>query len=224
MRYEIEIKSLLGTQEAANALAQKLQQLDPDCKKLSHITQRNHYFTGDHIGNLAEKLQGLSGDDKAAITDIRQNAAHMSVRTRQNNEDQTQTILVIKGAKGSGSANHAVERMEFEKTLPIAQDKLDQLLVDNGFGVQAKWQAERDKYTFHGATVEVIFSPGYGYLSEVEYVAHDQDRAAAEGVVRGILDELSLTELPGERLERMFAFYNDHWAEYYNTRNVFTVE
>ena len=224
MQYEIEIKSLLGTQEAADQLAQRLQQMDPNCKKLSHITQRNHYFTGDHIGNLADILEGITPDDKAAIANISANAAHISVRTRQNNEDRTQTILVIKGAKGAGSANHAVERMEFERTLPITQDKLDQLLIDCGFGVQAKWQAERDKYRFHGATVEVIFSPGYGYLSEVEYVAQDQDRAAAEGVVRGILAELGLTELPGERLERMFAYYNQHWQEYYNTRNVFTVE
>lgn len=224
MQYEVEIKSLLGTQEAAEQLAHRLQQLDPECKKMSHTSQRNHYFTGDHIGNLADVLTGLSAKDIAAIANISANATHISVRTRQNNDDQSQTILVIKGAKGEGSANHAVERMEFEKKLPIAQNTLDQLLVDNNFDLQAKWQAERDKYSFHGATVEVIFSPGYGYLSEVEYISQDQDHATAEGVVRGILAELGLVELSGERLERMFAHYNAHWQEYYDTRNVFTVE
>lgn len=34
---------------------------------------------------------------------------------------------------------------------------------------------------------------------------------------------LGAQELPGDRLECMFAYYNQHWPEYYGTDKIFTV-
>jgi adenylate cyclase class IV len=66
---------------------------------------------------------------------------------------------------------------------------------------------------------------GYGYVAEFEKVTDDAlkvDTLKAE--LRSLMSELGVTELPQDRLERMFAHYNQHWAEYYGTNNVFTIE
>ncbi len=38
------------------------------------------------------------------------------------------------------------------------------------------------------------------------------------------MKEVGVAELPQDRLERMFAYYNLHWPEYYGTENIFTIE
>jgi hypothetical protein len=38
------------------------------------------------------------------------------------------------------------------------------------------------------------------------------------------MKELGVKELDQKRLERMFAFYNTHWPEYYGTDKIFTIE
>jgi len=38
------------------------------------------------------------------------------------------------------------------------------------------------------------------------------------------MESLGVRELPQDRLERMFKFYNSHWREYYGTDKIFTVE
>jgi hypothetical protein len=36
--------------------------------------------------------------------------------------------------------------------------------------------------------------------------------------------ELGIEELDAARLERMFAYYNAHWPEYYGTEKVFDIQ
>ena len=55
-------------------------------------------------------------------------------------------------------------------------------------------------------------------------VTDDTDRATAHQQVIDVMHQLGVTELPNDRLERMFAYYNEHWPEYYGTRNIFTIE
>ena len=38
------------------------------------------------------------------------------------------------------------------------------------------------------------------------------------------MKELNVEELPQDRLERMFDFYNTHWKDYYGTERIFMVE
>jgi hypothetical protein len=42
--------------------------------------------------------------------------------------------------------------------------------------------------------------------------------------VEALMKECGVEELPQERLERMFAFYNTHWPDYYGTEKIFTIE
>jgi uncharacterized protein (DUF1778 family) len=52
-------------------------------------------------------------------------------------------------------------------------------------------------------------------LAEAE-VARDE--------IRALMAELDAPELPQDRLERMFAFYNEHWPEYYGTDKIFSLQ
>jgi len=38
------------------------------------------------------------------------------------------------------------------------------------------------------------------------------------------MTKLDVEELPQDRLERMFAYYNKNWPEYYGTEKIFVIE
>ncbi len=66
---------------------------------------------------------------------------------------------------------------------------------------------------------------GYGYLAEFERVLDDAARAAAvEAELRELMAALGCEELAQDRLERMFAYYNANWSEYYGTDRTFVIE
>ena len=42
--------------------------------------------------------------------------------------------------------------------------------------------------------------------------------------LRDFMAELGADELPQDRLERMFSYYNKNWQDYYGTEKIFTIE
>ncbi len=42
--YEVEVKSLLGSEESAEVLRARMRHLDPESKVISRNKQLNHYF------------------------------------------------------------------------------------------------------------------------------------------------------------------------------------
>ena len=66
---------------------------------------------------------------------------------------------------------------------------------------------------------------GYGYLAEFERLVDDRKQVEeAKKDLLNLMDELGVEELSQDRLERMFAHYNRHWAEYYGTDKMFVIE
>jgi hypothetical protein len=66
---------------------------------------------------------------------------------------------------------------------------------------------------------------GYGYLAEFERVIDDSELVnSTRDELLAMIESLGYHELDQARLARMFAHYNNNWAEYYGTENVFTVE
>jgi len=66
---------------------------------------------------------------------------------------------------------------------------------------------------------------GYGYLAEFEKVVQSAEVAEkTRDELRSVMSQLGVEELSQERLERMFAYYNVHWSEYYGTNKVFTIK
>jgi adenylate cyclase class IV len=229
--YEVEVKALLGSAERAEQLRDAMKKLDPDCVVESKNKQLNHYFEpsttlGSGGGTLAELAKvmapHLSGVAEIKLDDFAERAQKFSVRTR---DQDGKVLLVVKASVGSDTSENGVARMEFEEKMPLSLDELDKLVLAAGFTYQAKWSREREEYLCKGANVTLDKNAGYGWLAEFERIVDDPAIVdAARDDIHALMQELGATELPQDRLERMFSHYNSHWQEYYGTDKIFTVE
>lgn len=221
-QFEVEVKSLLGSAENAEALRQTMKQLDPACTLTSRNTQLNHYFVGGTMEALVKKMEGhLRPEVQTKLADMVGKVTGVSVRTR--NKDGA-VYLVVKASMGDDTSANGVARMEFEERVEMTLEQLDRLLVEAGFRYQAKWSREREEYAFKGATVCLDKNAGYGYLAEFEkVVGSEAELAGARSEIDALMRECGVEELPQDRLERMFAHYNAHWPEYYGTDKIFNI-
>ncbi len=222
-RYEVEIKSLLGGAERAEELRRAMSELDPSCTPLSINRQLNHYFEDGSLADLYQKVAPkLSTDAAQRLSDIAADTAEFSVRTR---DKDGVVFLVVKGTLRADSSANGIARMEFEEQVPMTLVELDEAVMHSGFHYQAKWSRQREEYLCRGINVTLDKNAGYGWLAEFERVVDDPAKVDdAEREVRTLMEELGATELPQERLERMFAHYNKHWQDYYGTDKIFIVE
>ena len=221
--YEIEIKSLLGPKENADALVGKMQENDPDCQCVAKNSQLNHYFTGGDIEALYEQVEPLfKGAQHDRFQAITAQGANFSVRTRQKDD---QVLLVVKAALDGGTSENTVSRLEFEEPVNISLEELDELVQKAGYTYQAKWSRDRWEYHYKNTNVCIDRNAGYGYLAEFETVTDDQAHAeAARGKLEALMAELGVEELSQDRLARMFEHYNNNWDQYYGTDKTFTIE
>ena len=221
--FEIEIKSLLGEAAKAEELKQKMCELDPNCQLAGQNKQLNHYFEGGDMEELVKKASlHLNDAQLQKLSHIVSVGNSFSVRTRQKDD---QVLLVVKASVDEGTSANTVSRLEFEEAVGISLAELDQLLVDSGFKYQAKWSREREEYNYKGMNVCIDKNAGYGYLAEFEKILADESEvSSARSEIAAVMQELGVEELPQDRLERMFAHYNQNWPDYYGTNKVFVIE
>ncbi len=221
--YEIEVKTLLGEKAFADALKKRMSELDPSCICTSENKQLNHYFTGGDTVALFEKTAHLLHDEaKAKFKTIVEKGTSFSVRTRQRDNE---VLLVVKASIDAGTSANTVSRLEFEEPVSISLSELDARVLEAGFTYQAKWSREREEYAYKGANVCIDKNAGYGYLAEFEKIVEDEATLpAVREELAMLMAELEVSELPQDRLERMFAFYNEHWPDYYGTEKTFVIE
>lgn len=221
--FEIEVKTLLGEKERADALKAKMQELDPTCAHVSTNKQLNHYFKDGDLTKLYEKVEKLfSGEQHDKFKMIAERGTKFSVRTRQRDDE---VLLVVKASIDEGTSENTVKRMEFEEPVSVTLVELDALVLEAGFEYQAKWSREREEFEYKGINVCLDRNAGYGYLAEFEKII--QNESETEGVreeLDMLMAELGVEELSQERLARMFDFYNTNWPDYYGTDKTFTIE
>lgn len=225
--YEVEVKSLLGSPENADSLRAALKEADPSCSLVSRNTQLNHYFEGGSLESLAAALSAhLSGTGKAKLADFANRAKSFSVRTREMSEkDSRKVLFVVKASVGDDTSENGVVRIELEEEVALSLDELDKLILSAGFKYQAKWSREREEYKARGVNVTLDKNAGYGWVAEFEKVVSEESALEeANHMVRNFMQELGISELRQDRLERMFSYYNTHWPEYYGTDKIFTIE
>ena len=223
-RYEIEIKTLLGGKEKADALLTKMQASDPETKLIGEGSQLNHYFVvGDRARIIELVSEQLSSEKRDLLKKMLEEGKNISLRTR---EAKAKVLLVVKASIDDTTSSNGTARLEFEEALPgMTLAALDQLLLAAGCTYQAKWSRDRKEYAFRDSVVCIDRNAGYGYLAEFEKILEDQGQAEqAKGELRALMAELGVVELPQDRLERMFAFYNEHWPEYYGTDKIFDIQ
>ncbi len=222
--YEIEIKSLLGEKQSADDLVRAMRAKDPGLQSLGVRKHLNHYFVGDNLKALLARCRELLPPEKAAqFAKIAGTAQDFSLRTRQSD---AQVFLVVKASIDDTTSSNGTARMEFENEFTqLSLEQLDQMILDAGFSYQAKWSREREEFKYKDITVVVDKNAGYGYMAEFEVVADDHTQADSLKVkLRAMMQELGVTELPQDRLGRMFDYYNMNWQEYYGTEKVFNIE
>ncbi len=219
--FEIEIKSLLGSKENADALRGKIE------SKFGKVVpvktkQLNHYFMGGDMTKFKENFARKISKDKFPMFEkIVDHGKKISVRTRRTD---TATILVVKASIDDTTSSNGIARLEFEEKLSMTLDELDKMLLDSGFTYQAKWSREREEYILPELQICLDKNAGYGYLAEFEKVLGDAGESElAQKSLRGLMSEFGVEELAQDRLERMFAHYNSNWQNYYGTENVFTI-
>jgi adenylate cyclase class IV len=225
--FEIEIKSLLGSKANADALVEKMQTADNDFKILGTHKQLNHYFVGGSLKSLFDKVNHLlTEESKHKLEDLSERAKDFSVRTR---EADGKIILVVKATVDDTTSENGTARLEWEAKLNnLNLEELDKLILNAGFTYQAKWSRERQEFLFHSGKRELSVSidknAGYGFLAELEVVVNDVSKAEeVKAFIRETMSKLAIEELPQDRLQRMFDFYNKNWSEYYGTDKVFTI-
>lgn len=221
--YEVEIKSLLGSSEKADELRAAMKKVDPSTELQSKNKQLNHYFEGGTLKQLSEVVAPhLSGFADVKLDDMIERAKEFSVRTRDKNGT---VYLVVKASVGDDSSANGIARIEFEEKMELPLEQLDQLVLSAGFKYQAKWSREREEYLCKNVNVTLDKNAGYGWLAEFERVVDDPSKVeAAKKEVIELMSQLGIEELPQERLERMFDYYNKNWEKYYGTDNIFVIE
>ena len=223
--FEIEIKSLLGSSERASALKEALEKARPDLLLAGAHRQRNHYFEApSNLSALQKALTPYLSEEKSeALERLLSEGRDFSVRTREADD---KVIAVVKASIDEGSSANAVSRIEWEAEISTSTlEELDQILLDSGLEYQAKWSREREEYKGKDLSVTIDKNAGYGYLAEFEKVVHDEaETAPAREELLRLMEELGVEELSQDRLERMFAYYNAHWPEYYGTEKTFTID
>lgn len=222
--YEVEIKSLLGSKEAADKLKSNLYTTYPDTKLISSGKQLNHYFnTPEDPKLLMQKINLIiPTEKKTSLEHIINDGKKISLRTR---DADGKVILVLKASVGDDTSSNGVKRIEFEATVNKTLAELDQLLIDTGATYQAKWSREREEYKSGGMNVCIDKNAGYGYLAEFEKVTSDeQSLDVVKDDILLVMKNLGVVELPQDRLERMFTYYNTHWMDYYGSEKTFNID
>ena len=221
-KYEVEVKSLLGSKERADALRKKL--TEKGARVLGTHSQLNHYFIvpTDHRELQAAFIPLLDEQSGKLLRKILSDGRKISLRTRQAD---SKVLLVAKASVGDDTSANGVSRIEIEAPVPKTLDELDALLLSAGASYEAKWSREREEYKLGRLLISIDKNAGYGYLAEFEMqVENEADTVAAKKEILDVMAEVGAEELPQKRLERMFSFYNNHWREYYGTEKTFVVE
>ena len=220
-QYEIEIKSLLGSSGKAAKLKEKIR--EKGGALLNSNKQLNHYFILNDVNKFKEKFNShLSGENKVKFNKILEEGSNFSVRTR---DTDGKVLLVVKASIGDDTSSNGVSRMEFESEMKMTLNELDQLLLDAGLKYQAKWSREREEYKLGDTNICLDKNAGYGYLAEFEKVVADRTLVdIVKKELLGMMRDFEVETLPQDRLERMFAHYNENWHDYYGTDKIFNIK
>ncbi len=224
-RYEVEIKSLLGSKENADSLKAKLKAHDPNLVARGAHTQKNHYFEipEDFSGIYHAVSPLLSQSNKKELQRIiASHVGSVSIRTR---DADGKVFFILKASVGDDTSANGVSRIEFEALVHESLDELDARLLRAGAVYQAKWSRAREEYQSSDVSITIDKNAGYGFLAEFEQVVEDEKLIHdSRKALLALMQELRIEELPQDRLERMFAYYNKHWPDYYGTDKTFIIE
>lgn len=223
--YEIEVKVLLGHEEAAHNLLRQVDAIGLSPKLIGENAQLNHYFIHEKTEDFLSHVEKyIEWEEKGKFHHIMKTGKKHSIRTREVEWD---TLLVVKASVDDTTSENGVARLEWEYVFPKKPiHEVDALVLSSGGEYQAKWSRKRKEYELgNGMHLCLDKNAGYGYLAEFEKITHDTEGIdAIKSEIISLIEKLGHKELDQGRLARMFDHYNKNWKNYYGTENVFTIE
>jgi adenylate cyclase class IV len=223
--YEIEVKVLLGHEEAANSLLKLVDSVWLSPKLIGENAQLNHYFVHDKTEDFLTQVEKvLHPDEKGKFHHIMKAGKKHSIRTREVDGD---TLLVVKASVDDTTSENGVARLEWEYVFPKKPiQEVDDIILSSGGEYQAKWSRSRREYELgNGMHLCLDKNAGYGYLAEFEKITHDPEGIdTIKSEILWLIERLGHQELDQGKLARMFDHYNKNWREYYGTEKVFTID
>lgn len=222
-QYEIEIKVLLWEEKNAVKFKEDIKSSFPSLELIWKNSQLNHYFVWWDLSKLRSKIISYLNENEINSFDkMLKDWKSFSFRTRFV---ENKSILVIKFSLDDSSSDNWVSRREWEHQFDLDIDSLDKFLLESDFSYQAKWSREREEYKTLDINICLDKNAWYGYLAEFEMVLDlSSDPLEAKKYLLSIIDGLWYQELPQDRLERMFAYYNENWRDYYGSEKTFVIE
>lgn len=125
---EVEVKILLQSKDIKNAFLQACEN-KYELKEARNNSQLNHYFSGGSLQKLKENISShLDDSQKQELTALISKAKSFSARTRKSNDD---VIFVLKASVDETNSINGTGRLEFEVTVPLSIDELDQIFLDS---------------------------------------------------------------------------------------------
>lgn len=222
-KYEIEIKSLLGSKDRAEKLKLDLKKKFKDIKLVKSGYQNNHYFNEpDRFDKLLLAIGAIINADKLPeLEEVFRDGKNFSIRSK---DDNGKIYFVVKSSIGDDTSINGISRIEFDSPVSVSFEELDQIILNAGLTHQSKWSRQREEFKNSDLSVTVDKNAGYGYLAEFEKVIDDSNQAEQiKDDLLKVMAELGVEELPQDRLERMFNHYTNNWPEYYGTDKTFLI-
>lgn len=224
---EIEIKCLLGSQENADIFLEHLEKYGIDMSiPVKPQRQLNHYFAWWEIMSIYDHLSSsMPIAQQEQLHHICMYGRNHSVRTRSI-LPWDHTLLVIKSSTWDDSSHNGVTRLEFEYHFPeMSLEELDRIILNLGWEYLSKWSRIRTNYHVENITISLDQNAWYGYVAELETMLEPGEKITdAESRIRVFMDKLGAHELSQEKIEQMFAHYNQNWADYYGTSRTFDMD
>lgn len=225
-QYEIEIKVLLWEKEKADKFKEDIKRDFSWIELVWTNSQLNHYFVWGDLKKLKEILKDkwlLNRESSVLSYDkMLEEWKSFSVRTRFVDK---KSILVIKFSVDDTTSDNWTARREWEEIFDLKIEELDNILIDSWFEYQAKWSREREEYKIDNINICLDKNAWYWYLAEFEMILDShQEVEESKDFLRKTIELLWYEELDQTRLERMFAYYNNNWRDYYGTDKTFVIE
>ncbi len=225
MQREIEKKYLLKNKADREDLVQNLKDLFPGMELKGTKTVISYFYkkaeSKDQI--LAAGKALLTEAQMADLTTLVENCDEIMVKCRSIDDTK---YFAVKGAASGEDAVHAANRMEYEVVLDQDLESINGAIVGAGIILVSKWSSLRDFYSLdENLKADIEFVAGYGHKAELELVIPDGESVDdAVATIDVLAEKLKLYYASDALMGRMYAYYNQHWEEYFNTDNVFSDE
>ncbi len=92
-------------------------------------------------------------------------------------------------------------------------EKLEKLFRILGYEVAIKWFRNRHTFGWHGISVMLDYTKGYGYILELEKMSTEEDQEEALRELKYKLATLKIPLTPKEEFKKKFEHYKNHWKE-----------